>query len=146
MKMDLQSFLKAHKDEYIRIEKPVKLEHIGALVGQADDTIVFENIVGYPEFRLADQFFVNRRAQARVLGCKPEEVVQRLAEVIRKGPAPLKKVDDGACQERVLTDDDIDLAVLPVVRHTALDPYPYTTGFAVQVDPETGQFNAMFPR
>ena len=39
---DLHSFLEAHLGEYIYIEKPVKLEHVGALVAQADDTIVFE--------------------------------------------------------------------------------------------------------
>src|SRR5437667_5434630 len=33
---ELASFLKAHQDGILRIQKPVKLEHIGALVGQAD--------------------------------------------------------------------------------------------------------------
>ena len=144
--MDLQSFLEAHLGEYVYIEKPVKLEHVGALVAQADDTVVFDNIVGFPGFRLVDQLFVNRKAQARVLGCEPSEVVQRLAQVIRKGPSPLKKVKNAPCQEQVFTGDDIDLGKLPVVRHTALDPYPYATSFAVHVDPDTGQFNTMFPR
>ena len=69
--------------EYILIKKPVKLEHIGALVAQANDTIVFDNIVDYPEFRMVDQLFVNRKAQALVLGCQPNEVVKRLDEVLR---------------------------------------------------------------
>ncbi|TET89212.1 MAG: hypothetical protein E3J46_03700, partial [Desulfobacteraceae bacterium] len=146
MKMDLHSFLEAHKGQYITIKKPVKLEHVGALIGQADDTIVFDNLVGFPGFRLVDQLFVNRSAQARVLGCEPGEVVKRLAEVINRGPHRLKEVENGSCQERIFTGDDIDLGMLPVVRHTDLDPYPYTTGFAVHMDPETGQFNAMFPR
>lgn len=146
MKTDLHSFLAAHKGEYITIKKPVKLEHVGALIGQAEDTIVFDNIAEYPGFRLVDQLFVNRKAQARVLGCEPNEVVRRLAEVIQKGPSPLRRVEGVPCQERIFTGDDIDLGMLPVVRHTDLDPYPYTTGFAVHMDPETGQFNAMFPR
>ena len=29
----LDSFLKAHQDGILRIQKPVKLEHVGALVG-----------------------------------------------------------------------------------------------------------------
>ena len=45
-KMDLHGFLEDHEGEYLRIKKPVELEHIGALVAQADDTIVFDNIVG----------------------------------------------------------------------------------------------------
>jgi 2,5-furandicarboxylate decarboxylase 1 len=143
---DLHSFLEAHLGEYIYIEKPVKLEQVGALVAQADDTIVFDNIEGYPEYRLVDQLFVNRKAQARVLGCEPNRVVKRLTEVIGKGPMPLQEAEDALCQERVFTGDDIDLNTLPIVRHTELDPYPYATGFAVHADPETGQLNAMFPR
>lgn len=144
--MDLHAFLEAHRGEYLRIKKPVKLEQVGALIAQADDTVLFENIEGYSGFRLLDQLFVNRKAQARVLGCEPKDVVKRLADVIHRGPFPLKEVAHAPCQERVFTGDAIDLGMLPVVRHTALDPYPYATGFAVHRDPETAQLNAMYPR
>jgi UbiD family decarboxylase len=144
--LDLGSFLERHRHETLNIQKPVPLDHVGALVAQADETIVFNNLSGYPDFRLVDLLFVNRRAQARVLGCKPIEVVPRLAEIIRMGPRPLKVVDDAPCQERVFTGDQVDLAMLPIVRHTDLDPYPYTTSFAIHRDPESGQFNQMFPR
>jgi len=144
--LDLHSFLARHRDEHIVVEKPVKLDQVGALVAEAGDTIVFEKLEGYEGFRLVDLLFVNRRAQARVLGCEPREVVRALAEVIRRGPRPLKEVPDGPCQERVLTGDDVDLSLLPIVRHTELDPYPYATSFAVHKDPETGQYNQMFPR
>jgi 2,5-furandicarboxylate decarboxylase 1 len=144
--MDLNAFLETHGDEFIRVRKPVRLEHVGALVAQAKDTILFENISGYPGFRLVDQLFVNRKAQARVLGCEPKGVVKRLADVIRKGPIPLKEAKSAPCQERVFTGNEVDLSMLPVVRHTQLDPYPYATGFAVHRDPATGAFNAMFPR
>src|SRR5690349_20955028 len=127
----LASFLKEHGDSILRVEKSVPLDHVGALVAQAGETIVFENLCGYPEFRLVDLLFVNRQAQARVLGCRSTEVVPRLAEVVRAGPRPLKKVSDAPCHECVFTGDDIDLAVLPIVRHTALDPYPYTTCFVI---------------
>jgi 2,5-furandicarboxylate decarboxylase 1 len=143
---DLKSFLNEHQDEMIRITKPVKLEHIPALVGQAEEAIVFDNIEGYPDYRLTDQLFVNRKAQARVLGCEPDEVVRRLSQVLFEGPKPLTEVTDAACQERIFTGDDIDLSTIPVVTHTDSDPYPYITGFAIHRDPDTGRFNAMFPR
>jgi len=140
------SFLKAHQDGILHIQKPVKLEHIGALLGQPDETILFENLCGYPDYQLIDLLFVNRKAQARVLGCEPAQVVPRLAEVLRIGARPLRQAREAACQERVFTGDDIDLGLLPIVRHTDIDPYPYTTSFAVHRDPETGQYNQMFPR
>jgi len=143
---DLHSFLEAYRDEHIHVRKPVQLDHIGALVAQAGDTIVFENIVGYPKFRLVDLMFANRKAQARVLGCRPGDVVKRLAQVVREGPKPLKVVDGGPCQELVFTGEDVDLTQLPVPRHTETDIWPYTTSFAIQRDPETGGYNQMFPR
>ena len=137
-KMDLRGFLEDHEGKYLRIKKPVKLDHIGALVAQADDTIVFDNIIDYPEYRLVDQLFVNRKAQALVLGCQPDAVVKRLAEVLRIGPKTLKEVDTGPCQERVFSGDEINLNALPVPLHTPIDPYPYTAGFAVQRHPDSG--------
>ncbi|MGH8937264.1 MAG: UbiD family decarboxylase domain-containing protein [Acidimicrobiia bacterium] len=144
--LDLHSFLDHHREEHLHIEKPVPLDHVGALVAEADETIVFDNLEGFPGWRLVDQLFVNRRAQARVLGCEPHEVVSELAEVLRRGPRSLKEVDGGPCQEEVVIGDDVDLATLPIVTHTDLDPYPYTTSFVVHKDPETGQYNQMFPR
>ena len=145
-KMDLHGFLEEHKGKYIQIKKPVKLEHIGALVAQADDTIVFDNIVDYPGFRIVDQLFVNRKAQSAVLGCQPNAVVNRLVEVMRTGPRKLKEVESGSCQDRVFKGDELDLNTLPVPVHTPLDPYPYTAGFAVHRHLDTGKLNQMFPR
>ncbi|MCI0575204.1 MAG: UbiD family decarboxylase [Chloroflexi bacterium] len=143
---DLQSFVQEHKHGFICINRPTELDFVGSLTAQAGAPILFENIRDYPGFRLVDQLFVNRQAQARVLGCEPHQVVQRLAEVLHEGPKPLKEVEGGPCQERVYQGDDVDLSMLPIVRHTDLDPYPYTTSFAVHRDPETGQYNQMFPR
>ena len=146
MKTDLHSFLEAYKGQYIEIKKPVKLDHVGALIAQANDTIVFDQIEGYPGFRLVDLLFSTRKAQARVLGCDPKEVVKSLADVVRRGPKPLKEVKGGVCQERVFVGAETNLAMLPIPRHTALDAYPYATGFAVHRDPETGKLNQMYPR
>ena len=144
--LSINTFLEKYKDEHIHITKPVALDDVGALIAQADETIVFDNIERYPDFRLVDNLFCNRKIQARVLGCEPSEVVKCLAEVLRKGPRPLEEADGGPCQEQVFLGDDLDLARLPIVRHTDKDPYPYTTSFAVHRDPETGEYNQMFPR
>jgi 2,5-furandicarboxylate decarboxylase 1 len=142
----LNEFLAEHRSEIFAIDKPVPLDHVGALTGQAERTIWFEEIEGYPDWSIVDQLFVDRDAQARVLGCDPGEVNQRMAAALREGPKPLKEVDDSPCQEVVLEGDEIDLSRLPIVTHTDLDPYPYTTGFVIHRDPGSGQFNLMFPR
>ncbi len=144
--LDLQGFLKVHRRDLLHVRKPVRLDDVGALTAQAAETIVFENLVEHPRFRLVDNLFVQRKAQARILGCAPDQVVPSLARVLKQGPRPLVVADGGPCHDRVLLGDDVDLSILPVVRHTELDPYPYTTSFAVHRDPETGLYNAMYPR
>jgi 2,5-furandicarboxylate decarboxylase 1 len=144
--LDLQGFLETHRRAHLHVHKPVRLDDVGALVAQTQETIVFENLAAYPEYRLVDNLFVKRAAQARILGCEPGEVVPSLARVLKRGPRPLEIVADAPCHERVLAGDDVDLGLLPIVRHTELDPYPYTTSFAVHRDPETVLYNAMYPR
>jgi 2,5-furandicarboxylate decarboxylase 1 len=144
--LDLQGFLEAHRRELVHVRKPVRLDDVGALVAQARDTILFEHLEEHPQFRLVDNLFVNRQAQARILGCDPGQVVSSLAQVLKRGPRALQTVTTAPCHQRVVTGDDVNLGSLPIVRHTALDPYPYTTSFAVHRDPQTGLFNAMYPR
>jgi UbiD family decarboxylase len=143
---DLHSFLKTHEKELLHLRKPVHLDQIGALVAQAEETLVFENLEGFPGWRMVDQLFVNRIAQARVLRCRPQEVVQTLSKVLRLGPRPLKMMEAGPCQARIFQGDAVELSMLPVVRHTDKDPYPYTTGFVIHRDPDTGQLNQMYAR
>lgn len=142
---DLQSFLAQHRDHFLWIEKPVPLSAIGALTGRACRPIVFGNVDGH-DMPIVDGLFVDRAAQARVLGCEPSEVLQTLDRALKDGPRPLQIVDDGPCKEVKVSGGDVDLTSLPIVTHTELDPYPYTTSFVTHADPSTGLYNAMFPR
>jgi 2,5-furandicarboxylate decarboxylase 1 len=142
----LAGFLDTANAGVLRIDKSVSLNDIGALTAQAERPIVFNSIEGFPGWRLADQLFVNRAAQAVVLNCDARDVVRRLRDVMRFGPKPLHLVDRGAVQDRIFIGDEVDLSMLPIVRHTAKDPYPYCTSFAVHRDPVSGAFNTMFPR
>ena len=142
----LRAFLDEHADHVVRVRKEVPLDAVGALTARIGQPVVLEKLAGFPGWALADNLFVDRPAQARVLGCEPGEVVPRLAEVVQHGPRRLVEVADAPCQEEAVLGDDVDLAALPIVTHTPLDPYPYTTSFAVHRDPVSGELNQMFPR
>lgn len=146
MDLSLDAFLREHDAQMTHIRKTVRLDQVGALTAQAPSPVVFHDLAGFADWRLTDLLFVDRAAQARVLGCDAGNVVPSLADVLRRGPKPLRQADDGPCQERVYLGDDADLGMLPVIRHTDRDPYPYTTSFAVHRDPDSGQYNQMFPR
>jgi 4-hydroxy-3-polyprenylbenzoate decarboxylase len=141
---DLQGFLERHREHFLWIEKPVPLSAVGALTGRANRPIVFTQVDSYG-IPIVDGLFVDRAAQARVLECEPGEVLKRMNSALAQGPRPLVTVDDAPCKEVKLIGDAADLARLPIVTHTELDPYPYTTCFVTHQHPD-GWFNAMFPR
>ena len=83
----LHEFLETYDDSLVHVRKQVELADVGALTAQTStaagsETVLFHDINGYPGWRLVDHLFVDRRAQARVLGCEPTNVVERLSEVL----------------------------------------------------------------
>ena len=142
---DLHGFLEQHRGEILWIDKPVPLSAVGALTARACRPVVFSNVEGH-EIPIVDGLFVDRDAQARVVGCDPREFLKTLNLALKQGPRPLQTVDDAPCKEIKLLGDDVDLGSLPIVTHTDRDPYPYTTAFVTHKHPVTGAFNSMFPR
>ncbi len=145
MILDLQKFVEANREQFVEIAKPVPLDAVGALTARVGQPVLFSNIDGF-QMPLVDGLFIDRAAQARVLGCAPNEVLRTMNAALSRGPKPLKTVSDAPCKEIKLLGDDVDLSALPIVTHTDKDPYPYTTAFAVHRDPQTGSFNSMYPR
>lgn len=141
LEKSLREYLDNH-DGLIRISKPVKLDDIGALSGQVDDPILFENIVGRPGFRLTDIHVKNRRNQARALGVLPEDYLRTLAYRLRLPPTPFNEVKSGPARQVVLKGDQIDFSKLPIPRHKEGDEFPYITAMNVVRDPETGFYNS----
>lgn len=62
-------------------------------------------------------------------------------------PVPPVRVNEGACQERVILGDDIDLRALPIPIFNAADGGPFVTaGCHFSVDPKTGSRNVAIYR
>ena len=86
MPKDLRSFIDANEELIIRVPRPVKREHLSTLIVQANRPVVFDNIEGYPGWRVADLFFRDRVAQAAVLETTPDKVTSVLAERLAMAP------------------------------------------------------------
>lgn len=142
MSLDLKQFVESNREQFFEIAKPVALEAVGALTARAGRPVLFSNIDGF-QMPLVDGLFIDRAAQARVLGCAPDEVLRTMNAVLARGPKSLKQASDASCKEIKLSVDDVALSLLPIVTHTDKDPFPYTTAFAVHHDPQTGNFNSM---
>jgi len=74
---DLRGFLEVNRDAVTVITKPVQLDHIGALSAQSERPILFDNIAGYPDFRLCDILVKHRWLQARALGVAEADYLRR---------------------------------------------------------------------
>ena len=82
----LRTYLKDIEENINIIEREVDpLTQVGDLVSQSKKTILFQNIKGYPGWRICDLLGRDRQAQARVLKTTPDKVISELAKKLAKG-------------------------------------------------------------
>jgi 2,5-furandicarboxylate decarboxylase 1 len=105
--------------------------------------LLFEQLEGYPEWRLAAGFVAQRSHFARVLGVEVQALIPRIIDALAH-PVKPPLIENAPCQEVVAT--DVDLERIPIPRYHPLDGGPYiTTGVAVIEDPDYGR-NLSFHR
>src|SRR3989440_2211009 len=138
---DLRGYLQTNADVVTRVTKPVSLEYIPALSAQANQPILFENIVEKPGFRLCDILVKHRDLQARALGVSREDYLRTLAYRLRQPPRGFVDVSDGPVKEVKLTGEKVDWTKLPIPVHSEQETQAYVTAMNIVVDPETGFHN-----
>ena len=92
---DLRGWLATNRDIVTVIKKPVAIGEVPALIAQSHKPILFENIRGYPGFRLCDMLVRHRWSQCRALGVGEKEYLPTLAQRLRKPPRGLVNVATG---------------------------------------------------
>lgn len=124
--------------ELRRITKPVDPRHLSALGEQSSDATMFENIEGYPGWRVATALVSTRSRLAIAMGCTENRVAFEFEEKAAKPIDPVT-VETAPCQEVVMEGDAVDLTALPIPLMHLFDGGPYISGtFAVSNDPEYG--------
>ncbi|MGE5489534.1 MAG: UbiD family decarboxylase [bacterium] len=100
--------------------------------------MLFENIQGYPGWRILAGMLASRERTAAVLGTDVASLPLRLLNALKNPIAPVPS-DSAPCQE-VIHREPLDLRKLvPVVTNTPLDAGPFITlGLLRAEDPETG--------
>ena len=133
----LRDYLDTNADVVTRIRKPVSIDDVGALAGQIDTPILFEQIIEKPGFRLCD-ILVKNRAPLAPNGARSAATAFRL----RQPPRGFKHVKTGPVKEIIKTGSDADWSILPIPKHKNADEWPYVTAMNVIRDPETGFYNS----
>lgn len=143
MAQELRSFLAAISADILRITKEVDpATQVGTLCSQSEGPILFENVKGYPGWRICDRLVSSRKFQALALGTTPDKVVPELARRISLGPGEKRIVKDGPVKEVIHLGEDVNLLRLPICKHSEGDAGLYIGGgIHVTRDPQTGVQN-----
>jgi len=134
------------RGKLLRVRKEVDTRFdIAAGIRKVSDTggpaLLFENVRGYPGWRVAAALFATRELLALALEVPEAQMLSHYARLEKKF-LPTRQVDSGPVQEVVLTGDEIDVTKLPIAVHSEYDKGPYVTiGVQFAEDPETGAGN-----
>ncbi|HNT78259.1 MAG TPA: UbiD family decarboxylase [Anaerolineae bacterium] len=145
--MDLRTFLAQldNSGELIHIAEPCAPEFaVAQAIAQHDGTpLLFENLPGFPQWRIAAGYVAQRAHFARAVGCSVAELVTRMAAAAAH-PRPIPPTTTAPCQE--IIEAEVDLTRIPIPRYHPLDGGPYiTAGVTVIQDPDYGR-NLCFHR
>ena len=107
--------------------------------GQA---VLFEKVKG-SDYRVVAGVCGSRENFAKAMGIQKEDLLFKIAEVIRKPTKP-EVAAKGACQEVV--EKEVDLGKIPVLTHASKDLGPYITAGVYVSKNKAGRLNLAFHR
>ncbi len=136
-----------------RVTQEVDPRHeMAAGVRRVSDTdgpaLLFENVKGFPGWRVAAGVYATRRLMAVALETEPDEraLLARYLE-FDQGRVPPRRVATGPVKEVVLTGDEVDLDAIPVLTYCERDGGRFLIPAADIVrDPRTGIQNVTIDR
>ena len=150
---DLRGFLThlESQKQLLRVKDEVDVKYeIAAGMRKTSDiegpALLFENVKGYPGWRVLGGLFATRKLVALGLGVPQEQMLERYMTLEDKRIPP-EIVSSAPCKEIKWTGDQVDLSKLPIVTHAGKDCGPYVTiGVQVGKDPDTGIRNLSIHR
>ncbi|NHJ02093.1 MAG: UbiD family decarboxylase [Candidatus Heimdallarchaeota archaeon] len=122
-----------------KIKKEVSIDiEAAAVLKTAEPTpLLFENVKGYPNFRVAGNVFCTKTSIADYFGITTSQLIPRLTEAIDKRSPP-EVITNAPCQEVVM--NGVNLDKLPILKHNESDGGRYiSSAVVVTKDSEFGQ-------
>lgn len=104
--------------------------------------VIFENVKGFKNHVAVGVCGASRKVYAAGLKTEPDQIKHRWIKALTQ-PIEPKVVATGACKERILVGEKVDLTAFPIPTWTpGLDSAPYITSASVITrDPEDGRYN-----
>ncbi|MCZ6788851.1 MAG: UbiD family decarboxylase [Chloroflexi bacterium] len=148
MTSDLRSFLAEVDNQLTRVKKEVDpLTQLGSLSSQSDRPIMFENLKGYPGWKIVDRLHSTPDIQAMALRTTREKLFEDVSARMAQGKGESKMLTDGPVKESIVTGEDVDLLRMPICYGSEGDAGPYIgAAMCVTKDPATGIQNQAYYR
>ena len=153
--LDLRSFLAdleaSEPENILRITEPVDLDFdVTALAMELESMglapVIWFDQVGDYEFPVVTNIFASRSRYALALGVAENDLTKTWAGLGEVTIAPVIN-ESGPILDVVYTGDNVDLGVVPIMKHFTEDGGPYVTnGIMVAKDPDSSVHNASFHR
>ncbi len=139
--MDFREYITQleNKNGITKIKKAVDIDiEAAAVLKTAEPTpILFENVKGYSDFRVAGNIFSTKISIADYFGISTAELIPKLTSAIDNRSLP-EEVTSAPCQEVVM--ESVNLDKLPILKHNERDGGRYiSSAVVVTKDPEYGQ-------
>ncbi|MFV2038812.1 MAG: UbiD family decarboxylase [Acidimicrobiales bacterium] len=135
-----------------RISREISLEHeladVGAALERSDAGAgLYSNVTNSP-WPIFSGAVASRRRAAIALGCAPEEIIDRMGEVLDPDNGiPPTRVDTADWHDNRVTGDELDVGLLPIPTHSRGDGGAFITGaVTVTKDPISGRGNLSYNR
>jgi 2,5-furandicarboxylate decarboxylase 1 len=150
---DLRGFLThlENQGQLVRVKDEVDVKYeIAAGVRKTSDidgpALLFENIKGYPGWRVLGGLFATRKLVALGLGVPQDQMLDRYL-TLEDQRIPPELVSTGPVKEIKWTGSQADLSKIPIVTHAGKDCGPYVTiGVQVGKDADSGVRNLSIHR
>ena len=141
---DLRGYLShlEKQGQLLRVTEEVDIKYdIAAGIRKTSDiegpALLFENVKGFPGWRVLGGLFATRKLVALGLGVPQQQMLDRYLTLEDNRIAP-ELVSSGPVKEIKWTGAQVDLSKLPIVTHASKDCGPYVTiGVQVGKDPDT---------
>lgn len=144
MPKTLRSFMEGLGDRLLKIHDEIDpVTQAGILCSESVGPVVFDNLRGFPGWRLTDTLIKDRIDQASAFGSSNvREVCVDLARRMAKGPGKSVMVKDSPVKQVKRLGKDADIRKIPIPIHSHNDAGRYLgSGITITKNPETGVRN-----
>ncbi len=136
-------------NEIMEVESKVSINYemtaYAEVLSAVSPMLLFNNIAGFPGFKVVSNMFSSRSKIAAYLGVSESELNERWSSIINRDSNISVKAD-GQVREQVFTGEKVDIFTLPAPLHYLQDGGRYiTSGITVAKDTD-GRINLSFAR